>query len=817
MSSFQVRSLITRNWSSSCSSHDLQSTSSMSARVRGRVSTRTASEANSVLPSCESCGIRWQFSRRSSGDVRHHSPHSPWQARSLSNSTTPPPTNNTLVRCGLRRSQAQDQSARTTVSQDSTGQWSAGLDHAGPEEASAVRTETEWILGEENHWQQGRSKKVMATTEVCPSTEERQASQFWGAHCWSFLERFRGEAGGRAGVNCVSCTPGFRQTAMHLQFRSVRDHWSLHDTTPHRQRSEQICELDPVPSWVIQKFADELLPFVAALFNASMSSGSFSTTQKTASITPILKKATLDLYDLSNYRPISNLTFLSKLLERAAYEQIVGYLDRFQLLPELQSAYRKYRSTETATIKVKSFGHFGIAKSVAEFEKYAYWSGWRHDVILFVHRCDLCCRYKKGPVKPQGLMQNSVGLSPFQKFHVDLTGPHRKSAKGNNYLLTGICCFTKYLIIVPLRDKTAISVARASVKHVYLIYGAVELIVHDNGGEFVNAIMENITKLMGIQDLRSTSLRPQANSQIERVHRTINSAFAKTVKENQSNWDDRAPYVAFAYTTAKHSSTLFSPFYLVFLREPRVGLHMMIAHQEIVYQSLDDYSESIREKIQRAYKLVADQLDVSFTRAKRRYDQRVKAVRFHVNDLVRFYHPKLHKHRGRKFRLLTSGPFLIVGKINEVIFVIQKTPISKLVTCYIDILLKYESEARTAWKPNSHSVQKQTCTVQTEIQNTPEITLKENTPKPSAFQRLSYCQPRRSPIVTKTKKVGFETNRSIRILSSQPATSTATVFNTSRMARTKHTAGTRAPHGLPPALHPGLAISPEGDLQEKYS
>ena len=114
------------------------------------------------------------------------------------------------------------------------------------------------------------------------------------------------------------------------------------------------CELDPVPSWVIQKFADELSPSVAALFNASMSSSSFPTTQKTAFITPVLKKATLDPYDLGNYRPISNLTFLSKLLERAAYEQIVGYLDRYQLLPELQSAYRKYRSTETAKIRAMS-------------------------------------------------------------------------------------------------------------------------------------------------------------------------------------------------------------------------------------------------------------------------------------------------------------------------------------------------------------------------------------------------------------------------------------------------------------------------------
>ena len=121
-----------------------------------------------------------------------------------------------------------------------------------------------------------------------------------------------------------------------------------------RNAAGKSCELDPVPSWVIQKFADELSPFVAALFNASMSSGSFPSSQKTAAITPVLKKATLDPYDLGNYRPISNLTFLSKLLERAAYEQIVSYFDRYQLLPELQSAYRKHRSTETATIKVMS-------------------------------------------------------------------------------------------------------------------------------------------------------------------------------------------------------------------------------------------------------------------------------------------------------------------------------------------------------------------------------------------------------------------------------------------------------------------------------
>ena len=80
-------------------------------------------------------------------------------------------------------------------------------------------------------------------------------------------------------------------------------------------------------------------------------------------------------------------------------------------------------------------------------------------------------------------------VAPFQKFHIDLTGPHRRSAGGHVYLLTSICCFTKYLIAVPLRDKSALTVAKALLKNVYLIYGAVELQVHDNGLEFVNSVL----------------------------------------------------------------------------------------------------------------------------------------------------------------------------------------------------------------------------------------------------------------------------------------------------------------------------------------
>ena len=116
----------------------------------------------------------------------------------------------------------------------------------------------------------------------------------------------------------------------------------------------KFCELDPAPTWIIKKYANELSPFIVTLFNTSLISGYFPTSQKCASVTPALKKVTLDPFDLGNHRLISNLTFVSKLLEHAAQEQIVGYSTQNQLLPDTQSAYQKHRSTETATLKVLS-------------------------------------------------------------------------------------------------------------------------------------------------------------------------------------------------------------------------------------------------------------------------------------------------------------------------------------------------------------------------------------------------------------------------------------------------------------------------------
>ena len=101
--------------------------------------------------------------------------------------------------------------------------------------------------------------------------------------------------------------------------------------------------------------------------------------------------------------------------------------------------------------------------------------------------------------------------------------------------------------------------------------------------------------------------------------------------------------------------------------------------------------------MQKAYRIVNEQLKATFDRAKRRYDQRIREVRLKLNSYVWFYCPKLHARRGRKFRKLTDGPYRIIRILNDVNYVIQKNPGCRPQICHGDRLLKYEGETPKVW------------------------------------------------------------------------------------------------------------------------
>ena len=92
--------------------------------------------------------------------------------------------------------------------------------------------------------------------------------------------------------------------------------------------------------------------FIALLVNKSLTTGCFPAEFKEAIIRPLLVRDGLDLSDLKNYRPVSNLPLLSKLLERVVQARLLAHLNSNNLLPGWHSAYRRFHSTETAVTKV---------------------------------------------------------------------------------------------------------------------------------------------------------------------------------------------------------------------------------------------------------------------------------------------------------------------------------------------------------------------------------------------------------------------------------------------------------------------------------
>ena len=112
------------------------------------------------------------------------------------------------------------------------------------------------------------------------------------------------------------------------------------------------CELEPNRYKLLMECLDYILHSLTDLFNSSLASGIFPQCLKSALVTPILKKRCLDHNDLNNYRPVSNLCFIAKILEKLVLSQVSSYLNSHNLCNTCQSAYRPGHSTETALLKV---------------------------------------------------------------------------------------------------------------------------------------------------------------------------------------------------------------------------------------------------------------------------------------------------------------------------------------------------------------------------------------------------------------------------------------------------------------------------------
>jgi len=109
---------------------------------------------------------------------------------------------------------------------------------------------------------------------------------------------------------------------------------------------------DPIPAWLLKQHVNTLAPALTRIINLSLGSGVFPDSMKTASVRPLIKKSTLNSEELKNYRPVSNLSYLSKLLERIVASRLSSHMVANNLYEPTQAAYREHHGTETVVVRV---------------------------------------------------------------------------------------------------------------------------------------------------------------------------------------------------------------------------------------------------------------------------------------------------------------------------------------------------------------------------------------------------------------------------------------------------------------------------------
>lgn len=259
---------------------------------------------------------------------------------------------------------------------------------------------------------------------------------------------------------------------------------------------------------------------------------------------------------------------------------------------------------------------------------------------------------------------------PTERWNIDLCGPYCLS-DGYKYIFTAICPFTKFVVTAPIRNKEAATVAKCVMDLIICKWGLCFEILTDQGPEFEADLSKELYRALGINKIRSSGYRPQTSGAIEVYHKVMSSLLAKHVSESQRDWSRWLSYTTFCYNATVHSSTGFSPFFLMTGRQPLWNVDFVLDSYECTANTVPQYSYDVVTRLEWAYALTRDHLAQAADYASSWYNKRVHQKQFVAGDAVRVYCPRRYKGRTPKWQSFYKDVGTIVQKLNDATYIVK--------------------------------------------------------------------------------------------------------------------------------------------------
>jgi hypothetical protein len=303
-------------------------------------------------------------------------------------------------------------------------------------------------------------------------------------------------------------------------------------------------------------------------------------------------------------------------------------------------------------------GHQGYSRTYKRIRLYYNWAGMKKQLKEFIKTCYECQinKLKRATRMPMEIVSSSS--KPFEKVYLDIVGPLTLTENGNKYILTFMDDLSKFLRAIPIPNQEANTVAKAFVENIICLHGVPEVVLTDQGTNFIGSVFKSVCKLFNIKKIQTTSYHPQANGALERSHRTMAEHLRSLVNQSQTDWDEWIPQVVFTFNTTVHSSTGFTPFELLYGYV--ATLPSSITDPPKPLYNYDDFAIDQKNKFQHCRKRARENIMASKAQSKKYYDKKLKSRSFQVGDLVLLKREQLKPGLCSKLSPLRLGPYEIV-------------------------------------------------------------------------------------------------------------------------------------------------------------
>ena len=249
-------------------------------------------------------------------------------------------------------------------------------------------------------------------------------------------------------------------------------------------------------------------------------------------------------------------------------------------------------------------------------------------------------------------------------------------SKGYENILVITDHFSKFSQAYPTKNQLAKTTARVLFEHYIVHYGVPARIHSDQGRNFESKVIKELCNIMSIQKSRTTPYHAMGNGLVERFNRSLLQMLGTLEADKKKNWKDYLPSVVHAYNCTKHVSTGFSPYKLMFGRDPKLPVDLeygLVSNSDPHDHDYSSFVDSLNKQLEYAWNLASENQSISASKQKLRYDLKHHGASLQIGDRVLIRNVGL-KGRSKLADKWQDVAYVVKGQSNPDIPVFKVSP-----------------------------------------------------------------------------------------------------------------------------------------------